>query len=963
MADSVAPTSDAHRSHRQLTNPVDDAWADPFLATKLHLPQVRSDLVHRLRLVQRLEDGLQTGRKLSLMSAPAGFGKTTLLAEWLEHRRDAAPGPPAAWVSLDEADNDPARFLAYLAVALRTLDLPIRAGLVEALFSSHPPPIAPVLANLVNSIARSSWIEAGGSPAILILDDYHVIKARAVHDAVAFLLEHLPEPPQGPHLVIASRSDPPLHLARLRGRGLLTELRLVDLRFTPDEAVALFRDVAGLPLSVQDVAALEARTEGWITGLQLAAIALQAAISTTGEAGRRDAAPAEAAGVSRFIQEFTGSHRFVLDYLVEEVLLQQPLHIQRFLLQTSILERLTGSLCDAVCLTGAQTDGVWPDGQSTLETLEQANLFIVPLDSERRWYRYHRLFADLLRSRLDRLGPELGCAPSGELHLRASLWYEDQGFLAGAIAHALAAKDHERAAGLAEGHGLQMLKRGEMTALLGWLEALPTDVIRSRPRLCIYQAWALALSGQLDGVEASLQAAESAPEASRQDDRAGQIAAIRAYVAAQGGEMARAVELAHRALALLDEDNLVVRSVVAFTLGGIYLFSGDRAAAAGALTQATEMGQAAGNVHLAVPASTLLADLEVQRGRLHKAFEAYQAALEVAGHSPVAAQAHSGLGQVLYEWNDLDSAAHHLAQGVELGRMWGNIDALSGDYVVLAWIRWAQGDRPGAFQAQQEAEQLIEGKDLHPIAAAEVIAGRVKLAIAAGDLAVVQRWVRDCGLDLEGDIVPQREVEYVTLARALLALGQAEAACQVVDRLLANAEKDGRLGRSIEFLVLQALAHRAQGALEQARAALARALTYALPEGYIRTFLDEGEPLHSLLSDLRSRLLDRAVEDAGRLLAYTGDLLVAFAPAGPRATQLPDGDQARVPNAGLVEPLSERELEVLRLVADGLTNQAIADKLFIAVSTVKSHTNSIYGKLDVRNRTQAVAQARALGLL
>ncbi len=925
-------------------------WPGRFLATKLYLPQARPNLLSRPRLSQRLEEGLQAGHKLSLISAPAGFGKTTLLGEWIHSRSDGTPPLRTAWVSLDEGDNDPARFLAYLIAALRTLDLPTGEGTLEALCSPQPPPIASVLAALVNALARPPASQVNDPAAVLVLDDYHIITARAVHDALAFLLDHLPAPPQAPHLVIASRSDPPLPVARLRGRGLLTELRVADLRFTPDETAALLRDVMGLPVSTQDATALEARTEGWITGLQLAAIALRAAISAPSTDTER---------IPRFVRDFTGSHRFVLDYLMEEVFTQQPPHIQRFLLQTSILDRLTGPLCEAV--TGQQ------EGQGILESLEHANLFIVPLDSARRWYRYHRLFADLLRSRLDRLGAELECAPAGVLHRRASLWYEVEGQLVEAVSHALAAEDFERAADLVEGHGLQMLKRGEMTAFLGWLEALPAEAIGSRPRLCVQQAWALALSGRLDEVEASLQAAESGTEADPPDDRPGQIAAIRSYVTAQRGDVPRAVDLAHRALALLDQDNLTVRSVVAFILGGTHLLSGDLAAATRALAQASEMGQAAGNIHLAVPAYSLLADLEMQQGRLHRAFAACRQALEMAGQSPVAAQAHAGMGLVLYEWNDLEAAAHHWERSIELGRLWGNVDALSGDYVALAWLRRAQGDLPGAFEALQEAERTTQGKGFHPAAVAQVAAGRVRLAVATGDLAGAERWVRDCGLDAEGEIGPIREWEYGILARVLLALGQADTADRLLGRLLATGERDRRRGRGIEIRVLQALTYRALGDQDRALTALASALVLAEPEGYVRTFLDEGEPLRSLLSDLRSRLAGRPgatdAPDPDRLLAYISNLLAAFAASEAGTLPVPSADQARRTGPPLVEPLSERELEVLHLVAAGLTNQAIADKLFIAVSTVKSHTNSIYGKLGVRNRTQAIAQARAQGLL
>jgi LuxR family maltose regulon positive regulatory protein len=917
--------------------------AAPILTTKLYVPPARPERVSRPRLIQRLDEGLRPGHRLTLLSAAAGFGKTTLLSDWI-HQRNG----PVAWLSLDAADNAPGRFWTHVVAALQTVYPEMGRSVLAALGSPNPPPMESLLTALINELAATQ------APLTLVLDDYHAVKERAIHEGLSFLLEHLP--PQV-HLVLASRTDPRLPLHRLRGRGQLIELRVADLRFTPDEAATFLHAGMGLALSAEDVNTLEQRTEGWITGLQLAALSMQ---------GQAD--------ISGFVRAFAGSHRFVLDYLVEEVLSQQPRQVQRFLLETSILDRLSGPLCDAVWSgeshPGSPGEGEPVEstqvGQEILEALEQRNLFLVPLDGARRWYRTHRLFADLLRSQYQRLGDPLGCAPVDELHRRACAWYEAQGFLDEAVHHALAAGEAGRAADLVEGHGLEMLKQGELTALLRWLEALPAEHIQDRPRLCVHHAWALALTGQLDAVEPHLQAAERGTETSPLDDQPGHVAAIRAYVAAQRGDLPRATELAQQALAWLHEENLVVRSVVAFTLGGAYLLAGDRVAAARAFSEASEMGQAGGNLHLAVPASAHLADLEVEQGRLHRAFAAYRRAWEMAGPSPVAAQAHSGMAAVLYEWNDLEAAAHHLDQSIELGELWGNVDALSGDYVMQAWLRRAQGNLSGAEGALQEAEELAQTKGLHPHAAAEVAAGRVRLALARDDLAVVERWVHDCGLDGAGEIRPAQERAFVILARALLALGQAAAARRLLARLLETIEGDGRWGRGIETLVLQALTYRAEGDPEQAFTALERALTQAQPEGYVRTFVDEGEPLRSLLTELRTHLADQAaaadIGEREHRLAYVRELLEAFtAPEGgePPARRVDDG---RRTDGGLVEPLSERELEVLRLVAAGLTNQAIADRLFIAVSTVKSHTNSIYGKLGVRNRTQAVAQAQALGL-
>ena len=899
-----------------------------LLLTKVHIPQPRPTLVPRPRLLRRLDDALQLGHRLILLSAPAGSGKTTLLSTWIADCRH-----PAAWLSLDTGDSDPSRFLSYVVGALQTLDPQVGQGVAGALQSPQPP-VDALLTALVNQIGESTSLHG----AILILDDYHAIQTQPVHEVLGFLLEHLPAPPEGMHLVIATRADPPVPLSRLRGRAQLTEVRIADLRFTSDEAAAFLSDVMGLDIPPEAVAELESRTEGWITGLQMAALSLQ---------GR------DAQETASFVQAFAGSHRHILDYLLEEVLNRQPEPVQRFLLETSILDRLTGPLCDMITRrTG---------GQATLEDLERRNVFILPLDDERRWFHYHRLFRDLLRVRLNQLGPPLDCAPTAMLHRRASAWFEEQGSLTEAIDHAIQAGETDRAAQLVEDNGLRMLTQGELTTLLGWLRPLPRETIDARPWLAIYAAWALGLTGQVDDAEARLRAAEAASEAPPADDRLGHVAAIRSYIAAHRGDAAQVVELAQRALELLDEENLVVRSVVAFTLGGAYLFGADWAAATAAFSEAIDMGQAGANVHLAVSAAAQLAMLEVEQGRLHKAFETSQRMLAMAENSPVAAQAHSGLGELLYEWNDLEAAEHHLTRSVELGRRWGNVEALSGSYVWLARLRWAHGDREGARDALERAERLVE-QGLHPEARIVVSAVRAWIAIAGSDFAVAERWVQARGLDAGQDDPTMREGEYLILARLLLARGELDAAVHLLDRILESTERVGRLGLSLQAQALQALVLQAKGDRELALAALQRALATAEPEGYLRTFVDEGEPMRRLLADLEARLTGQTpAPDSphhSRLRAYVQRLLAAF-PGSEAETLAPAGRTQTT----LAEPLSERELEVLRLVAAGYSNREIAAQLFIALSTVKSHTNSIYGKLGVKNRTQAIAASRALGLL
>jgi LuxR family maltose regulon positive regulatory protein len=929
----------------------------PLLTTKLHSPPYRPGFVSRPRLVSRLDKGLRLGCRLALLSAPAGFGKTTLLSEWIHHPREEPLA--VAWISLDGDDNDPARFLSYLIAALQVIQPHLGDGLLDTLRAPQPPPLESLLVALVNEIADLPEPPA----SILVLDDYHVIKARPVHQALASLLEHLPQPPQGPHLVIASRSDPPLPLARLRGQGLLTELRIDDLRFTPGEAAAFLAQVGGLSLADQQVAALESRTEGWITGLQLAALALRPAVSDPAGGEER---------ITRAIQDFAGSHRFVLDYLVEEVLQQQPEPVQRFLLQTSVLDRMTGPLCDA--LTGGQ------GGQALLEELERANLFIVPLDARRRWVRYHRLFADLLRARLPLLGPALDCPPAEELHRRASAWYEEAGFPAEAVSHALAAQDLERAARLVETHGLPMLLRGELATLLGWLEALPGEVVISRPWLVLYQAWALVLSGQLEALEPGLDSLNKSHEVSLTSEMRGHAAAIRAYAAAMTGDISRAIEQAGQALALLPEEELVVRGVVSFTLGGISLAAGQIARAREALAEAVSVGRRTGNLHVAVPALTRLADIQVEEGRLHSAAAAYREAMDLASQGserplPVAASAYSGLADLHYQWNDLDAARDYLAKGLHLGRQWGNVEALVEDYFDLARLHVAQGEIGLAVEAERQVERLLRGVTLNPPAQSRLAAHRARLALALGDLTAAGRWMAGTDLPASAPVRYLHLFEQTTWTRLLLIRQELEEAQELLARLLNTTEREGWMGRAIELLVLQARLHQAtshhtEEHLARARAPLQRALTLAAPQGYVRIFVDEGAPLRSLLLDLRAWLAieppDAGEGEARSLLAYLDRLLLAFAPSQAPPEQRPVAASSplapgHVP--GLVEPLSERELEVLRLVAAGRTNREIAGELVVALSTIKSHTHSIYGKLGVRNRTQAIALARELGLL
>ena len=870
-----------------------------LLATKLYIPPLRPELVPRPRLIERLNESSRSGHKLMLVSAPAGFGKTTLVVEWLRQTDQ-----PFAWLSLDEGDNDPVRFFTYLLVALQRVDPDIGKTAQAMLQAAQPPPPEPLLTGLINDIAETPH------PFIFVLDDYHTINTQSIHDSLAFLLEHLA--PQM-HLIIAARADPPLPIARLRGRGQLTELHAADLRFTTNEVGAFLNEMMGLALSAKHVAALERRTEGWIAGLQLAALSMQ---------GRDD--------VSGFIQAFTGSHRYVLDYLTEEVLNRQSKDIQAFLLQTAILDTLTGSLCDVV--TGRA------DSHRTLEALEAANLFLIPLDEERRWYRYHHLFADLLRHHLQRERSDL--VP--ELHRRASAWYEENGLIPEAVSHALASGDAERAAGLIEWTAWLVLTRGEMTTLLGWLDALPNDLVRSRPLLGVLRAWALAFKGEWDGVESQLQEIDVQPVA-------GDVAAVRAYAASIHGDVPSTIRFAQEALELLAEEKWFSRGIVALSLGIAYQSSGELVAAGQALTKAIAFSLAAGQRHMTMVATAILGQVQEMQGRLRQAIQTHREALELASDTgsrpvPVACMAYVGIAEPLYEWNDLDGAMRYAMQGIKLSELGGFVSYALAGHAILAQVYQAQGDVDSALEVIQKAERLAHRHD-YAYVMAVVAELRARLWVARGNVAAASRWAREHRLSAVDDLGVPHEIEQMAVARVLIAEGQPGEALRLLALLLEVVEAAGRIGSMIKILALQAHAFQAQGDVDPALSALERALSLAEPEGYVRTFVDEGEPM--------ARLLRRAMAQ-GIAPNYVSKLLAAF---GEAVEPPPSVVQP------LIEPLSERELEVLRLIAAGLSNREIAQELVVAVSTVKSHINHIYGKLAVTSRTQAVAKAQALDLL
>jgi LuxR family transcriptional regulator, maltose regulon positive regulatory protein len=903
-----------------------------LLTTKLRAPRVRPNLVARPRLRDVLAAG--EGSALTLVSAPAGFGKTTLLGEWSSDHSEGGERS-VAWLSLDETDNDPVRFLTYLVSALRTVEEGIGEGVLASLRSPQPPPIKAAVGALVNELAELP------REITVVLDDYHLISSEPVHDATSFLLEHLSE---NAHLVVSGRMDPPLPLSKLRARNQMTEIRAADLRFTTEEATAFLGDVMGLALSAADVSALEEVTEGWVAALQLAAISMR---------HRED--------VSGFVEAFSGSNRHVLDFLAEEVLERQPRDVSGFLLTTSVLESMSAPLCDA--LTGRN------DGQGMLERLERENLFVVPLDDERRWYRYHHLFADVLRSRLQREQPER----IRELHRRAAAWYERNGWSSEAVRHALAAQEHDRAADLVEDVARKMWNRGEVMTLLGWLEALPEETKRRRPQLLLQYAAALLWVGRLDDVEPIAREIERAVGVSgegRDDDLRpsadetlrrvllGGVAATRSWRAYLKGDPHGAIALARRALTLLPEKDLELRTFAAFRLAEAYRTADDLEAASAAFAETAELGRAAGHDYLVLSAMSRQAKLQMARGRLRKADHLLRRALRFAvergGDSlPATGEVHVGIGELLYEWDELETAARRLKEGIRLAERMGQLDTLVDGYVALSRAEMAQGNTESALETAQEANSLAQRSGTGAaIVEAAAWNARLHMARSAMTAAVVELDRMAGAPAVSVSIV--RETAQIARARLTVARGEHDEALRLLEELRQSAEAAGRTGKLIEILTLQALALWERNKKEQAVGTLTRALALAEPEGYVRTFVDEGAAMGDLLSAALEDRQRNPSGAAGRVPArYLAKLMAALA----QDAAAPSVDE-RLP-----EPVRERELEVLALIAAGKSNAEIARELFVSVSTVKTHINNLYRKLDARNRTQAVARAREMGVL
>ena len=908
-----------------------------LLATKLHVPRLRPGLVPRARLMERLDDGL--GRGLSLVCAPAGYGKSVLLADWVRRVR-----APVAWLSLDLGDNDPGRFWRHGLAALDGA----RPGLAERVEPLLGPPAPSSYTKLVTSVINELSAAPGAAEALLVLDDYHLIDCDAVHQSVGFLLEHRPP---GLHLVLATRSDPSLPLARLRARGQLTELRAADLRFTTEEATALLRDMsagAGPALPEAAVAALVERTEGWAAGLQLAGLSLR---------GHSDAAG--------FVAAFAGSHRFVLDFLAEEVLEQQTEQVRSFLLETSVLERLSGELCDAV--TGRS------GSQALLEQVERAGLFLVPLDEVRGWWRYHHLFADLLRARLH----AEHAARAMELHRNAAAWYAERGLADNAIRHAAASGEATWAARLIEQHfDMVYSLRGEAATIHRWLSVIPAEVIGSSPRLLLAQAQLAAASGRLSEVAPLLDAAEQAehvaagvaeepfqPTIGRTDSLLVNLSALKAlcqaYLAQFRGDAYATAVLAARALAEIGDEESLAGSIAQGFLGVAEWLRGHLDAAERAFVSSIRGVQAAGQHTAAAWSGYSLVQIQRAQGRLDAAARTCQQLLKVTAQPggrplPAVGPAFVGLAEISYQHNELQTASRQVSEGIELCRHFAYTPPLAAGLVLLAWIRHATGDPGGAQEAMIEAEQVSPGPPglLNPVPAQQA-----RLLLAQGDLASAAKWTEESGLSEDGHLGYPREPGYLVLARVMLAQRQPRRALAMLDRLHAAAVAQDRVGSQIEIGALRGLALAAIGEATEAVAVLAEAVVLARPHGYVRVFADEGGPMAALLAQLVAA--HRAGHVARVPLAYLTQLQRALDP--PSESDSGQASVATVP--GLLEPPTHRELEVLGMLAVGKSNQAIADQLVVTVDTVKKHVSHLLDKLGATNRTEAVARARRLNLI
>jgi LuxR family maltose regulon positive regulatory protein len=909
--------------------------SDILLATKIHLPPLHGNLVSRPHLIQRLNDGIAKNRRLTLISAPAGYGKSTLLSEWASQ-----VGIPIAWLSLEKAENVPARFWSYFFTALSTIPHLHQAGMGEAisqaLQSPKLPPMEALLANLVNDFAKLE------GRAILVLDDLHAITESQIHQDMVFLIEHLPRSASGLHLVVASRMDPPWPLARWRVREDLNELRPVDLRFSYEEAVEFLNRVLPLALSSKDIVALQNRTEGWIAGLQMAAVTIQGRIKTQGPEG-----------VSRYIETFTGSNRFILDYLIEEVISQQPEDINEFLYQTSILEQFTASLCDAVLERH--------DSQAILELVEQANLFLIPLDDERQWYRYHHLFAELLHKRLKETQPEHII----ELHQRACNWYAENNFLSEAINHALDAGDIVRVNEFVSGNALAMVEHTELIDVLRHFEEITDHHFLSKPWLCIAYAWVKAYVDPSGGVDRILQQAEQGmidvESALERQRLIGHLAAIRAYVAWVQGEADRALEFAHHALENLPEDDWETRSNVLHTEGSALEYLDNLPGAVQSYQAAIFAGQRTGRSHQTYFAYTSLAFAYLLQGRLRHAFSLCQQILGLAEQSgqtssslPVLSHAYANMSEVQFEWNEIESAIYNARNSVALAEKWKQAETLNFALHCLPKPLGAAGDLETAFSVTQRGLQFAGNASNWFFRMSAY--NEIWLNLLKGDITSADRRFQEVE-PLVDESLKKGGHFLVTKVSLLEAKGNYPAVLAAVEEVVDGLEQKGKYWTLTNLLPFQAVALQALGREEEALSVIGHCLALTAPEGNVRIYLERGIPMLKLLRIASSRGLETK---------YIDKLLPAFnltSPSDAPGASILLKTRSIFQIAALIEPLSEREIQVLRLLDSSLTSEEISRELYVSVTTTRTHIRNIYSKLGVHGRIEALQKSRELGLI
>jgi len=892
----------------------------PILTTKLFIPSLRADQLSRPRLIEKLNEG--AAYPLTLISASAGSGKTTTLTEWI-----AQNNRPTAWISLDRGDNDPAFFLTYLISALRTIQGNFAEDIFSTMQSAQAESFEETLINLINAMAKIT------QESTLVLDDFHTITDQRTNELVAFLVENLP--PQI-HLVIASRMDPPWPLARYRARNRLFEIRGQDLRFGYEEAAEFLKRTMGLDLSVEEVDALEARTEGWIAGLQLAALSMRGS-----------------SNVRSFVKAFTGSHIYVAEYLIEEILHQQPKDIQTFLLKTSLLDRLNASLCEAV--SGCD------DGRTILQNLYRANIFVIPLDHDGEWFRYHHLFADLLQSRLPQA---LSANAITTLHQRASLWYEQNGFTIEAVNQAFSAEDYERVAELVRRYAYDLIFSGQVKTLRDWLESLPRASFEDHPHLTFYQFWIDVLQSKADLSDQSIREKEALfaalPSTPENDRLRGELMAVVCRAVALSGRTSEGIRLAQEALAYLPPDGLAARARVLSALASAHDLEGRPDQARPYYQESFTDAITAGDHRLAAHILMVKGLIQLHYGHLHEAAKTYQEIIEMAPADsskvffPVG-QGYIGLGCVYLEWNDLDAAENYLERGMDLCRQ-GGLDGVFIGKIRMSRLRQAKGDLSGALKEVQVPQQTERVDNFN------LITRQIQIVLAEGDVDHAKHLAAPLVEMLDRDPVSVQipllflEMIEVLVARVYFAQGELEKALQLLDRLESSTVPIKRAGRLVEAYLFRALVYQRQNEgkpTPEAIESFEHALVLGEPEGFVLSFLEAGPEVIPLL--------DTVIQRSGNSVKtkdYARKLLTAFGETGEPGAQLSMGEEVR-----LFEPLTPREMEVLELLALGDSNRIIADKLVITVRTVKKHTSNIYGKLNVINRTQAVARARELRLL